>query len=35
MLAPFDKTEDFSTASLMKDKGSNLTSDRLAKMSLT
>lgn len=32
MLAPFDDTEDFSTASLLKNKGSNLTLENLGKL---
>ncbi|CDW74584.1 dna-directed rna polymerase iii subunit rpc5-like [Stylonychia lemnae] len=33
LLAPFDKTEDFSTASILKNKGSNLTIEVLAQLS--
>ena len=33
MLAPFDNTEDFSTASLLKNKGANLTLENLANLS--
>jgi len=33
LLAPFDNTEDFSTASILKNKGQNLTVEILAGMS--
>jgi hypothetical protein len=33
LLAPFDNTEDYSTASMLKNKGSNLTMEMLSKMS--
>ena len=32
LIAPFDDTEDFSTASLLKNKGSNLTLENLGKL---
>jgi hypothetical protein len=34
LLAPFDNTEDYSTASLMKNKGPNLTLESLAILSV-
>ena len=33
-MAPYEATEDFSTSSLVKEKGENLTSDRLSKLSI-
>ena len=33
-LAPYDECKDFSTSQLVKEKGDNLTSQRLAKLSL-
>eukprot|EP00353_Schmidingerella_taraikaensis_P014404 CAMPEP_0185592014 /NCGR_PEP_ID=MMETSP0434-20130131/66527_1 /TAXON_ID=626734 ORGANISM="Favella taraikaensis, Strain Fe Narragansett Bay" /NCGR_SAMPLE_ID=MMETSP0434 /ASSEMBLY_ACC=CAM_ASM_000379 /LENGTH=71 /DNA_ID=CAMNT_0028217481 /DNA_START=754 /DNA_END=969 /DNA_ORIENTATION=+ len=32
LLAPFEQVNDFSTSSLVKEKGENLTSERLAQM---
>jgi len=32
MLAPFDTNEDFSTCSMMRDKGANLTTEKLMKL---
>jgi hypothetical protein len=32
MLAPFDTNEDFSTCSVQRDKGNNLTTERLMKL---
>lgn len=32
MLAPFDTSEDFSTSSMLRDKGENLTTERLIKL---
>ena len=32
MLAPFDTSEDFSTSSMLRDKGENLTTERLLKL---
>lgn len=34
MLAPYDQVDDFSTSSLVKELGNNLTSERLAQMSI-
>jgi hypothetical protein len=34
LLAPFDKTEDYSTASMLKNKGPNLTMEMLAALSV-
>lgn len=34
MLAPFDISEDYSTASMLKNKGPNLTMEKLAGMSI-
>jgi hypothetical protein len=33
-LAPYDQVDDFSTSSLVKELGENLTSERLAQMSI-
>ena len=34
LLAPYDSVNDFSTSSILKEKGENLTSERLSKMSI-
>lgn len=34
MLAPYAEVDDFSTSSLLKEKGDNLTSEKLAKLSI-
>ena len=34
LLAPYDECKDFSTSSLMKEKGENLTSEKLSRLSL-
>ena len=34
MLAPFDTNEDFSTNSIMRDKGDSLTTEKLARLDL-
>ena len=34
LIAPYDQVDDFSTSSLMKEKGENLTSERLARLNI-
>ena len=34
LIAPYDQVDDFSTSSLMKEKGENLTSERLARLNV-
>jgi len=34
LLAPYAEVDDFSTSSLLKEKGDNLTSEKLAKLSI-